>query len=48
MTDPEWPIQDVILNNREAGDVVGFGRFQSDLRNLTQHFFAAQARQSIA
>jgi hypothetical protein len=46
--DPKRPIHHVILHNRELGDAVSGGGRQVNVRNLTQHFLASEAWESIA
>jgi hypothetical protein len=48
MADPKWPVHDVILGDCEPGHTVGWRRFQANLRDVTQHLCAAEARQPVA
>ena len=43
LTNPIWPVHDVILHDGEVSQTLGCGRFQRDHRRLTQDLFAAEA-----
>ena len=35
LTDPKWPVHNIILNHRELGQAIRFGGVQRDRRRLT-------------
>ncbi len=43
LTNPIWPVHDVILHDGEVIQMLGYGRFQRHHRRLTQDLFAAEA-----
>jgi hypothetical protein len=48
MTDPEWPIHNVVGDDCKAGDAVRFGGSPIDLQSFTQRLLAGEARQPVA
>jgi hypothetical protein len=48
MTGPEWPIHNVVCDDRKPGDAVRFGGLPIDPGDFTQRLLAAEARQPVA
>ena len=47
LTDPEWPVHDIVLHDGEPRQTIGFLRLHVDPRRLTQDFRTTEAGQPV-